>query len=564
MKKKFLFGAIVSFFLIGLIAIYPLKLVHAVTVTEDVRSQISALLAQVQVLQKQIATIQSQNQSSSSTQAASGVATPVTLNEKESISLISDSGAPVRVMCRLVPIMAYGRGESVYIIQSLLKDGGYYPEGYVTGYFGKLTSAAVNRFQSDNGIKATGILDQATIERLRERMANKFPQCVPPASLSVTAPAAGDSWRVGEDHAIVWTSDGLVGAGRTVTITTAAPLPACLRSTPACAIAVPDVHPYVIADHVANVGSYSWRIPSSFSASNIGTQEITVVIDGTSVRGVSDPFVILANGSPAPISTSTLSIQTSYLPGGVIGQPYSASIAAIGGTGDYTWSISGSLPDGIARSQVQIQCFKAPCLQPLIIQGTPTTAGTYTFTAQVSDGTSTAQGSFSITVAPPVSSKPLSIVTDSFPDAVVGAAYSQPVQATGGTGRYTWSVVGGALPTGMTLRSFVMDCAQPLPEMTSNCSGITWSIVGTPTAMGIYTFVLQVSDGQQVVTRSMKIAVASATTLPPPILKKTATSSPSVSANNSDSGSQDQYVLMASALESMRKLLLNLLDQFSH
>lgn len=41
--------------------------------------------------------------------------------------------------------------------------------------------------------------------------------------------------------------------------------------------------------------------------------------------------------------------------------------------------------------------------------------------------------------------------TTSLPDGVVGEPYSATLQATGGSGTYTWSIAAGALPAGLTL-----------------------------------------------------------------------------------------------------------------
>ena len=56
-------------------------------------------------------------------------------------------------------------GEAVKKIQTALKNKGYYT-GSVDGIFGKLTTAAVKKFQSDNGLTADGVVGSATMKKL--------------------------------------------------------------------------------------------------------------------------------------------------------------------------------------------------------------------------------------------------------------------------------------------------------------------------------------------------------------------------------------------------------------
>jgi hypothetical protein len=165
-----------------------------------------------------------------------------------------------------------------------------------------------------------------------------------------------------------------------------------------------------------------------------------------------------------------LAITTSSLPAGTVNQPYSTTLQATGGISPYTWSVvGGSLPNGLQLNSLTGN-----------ISGTPAAAGTFTFTAQVADSQSPAATNtkqFSIVVnSPPVAT--LNITTTSLPNGRVTVAYSQTLQATGGTLPYTWSLASGTLPPGLSL------------------SATTGRISGTPTKKGTYSFVVSVRDSQ--------------------------------------------------------------------
>jgi hypothetical protein len=74
------------------------------------------------------------------------------------------------------------------------------------------------------------------------------------------------------------------------------------------------------------------------------------------------------NGPPPPL---TLSCSANT---GIVGTPYSSPLAAAGGTPPYTYNIGGTLPPPLTLNA-----------STGAITGTPTTAGTYTFTAGVTD-----------------------------------------------------------------------------------------------------------------------------------------------------------------------------------
>jgi large repetitive protein len=76
-----------------------------------------------------------------------------------------------------------------------------------------------------------------------------------------------------------------------------------------------------------------------------------------------------------------------------------------------------------------------------------------------------------------VHAAPLVITTKTLPAATAGTAYSQQLTATGGTGRYTWTLASGTLPAGLAL----------------SASG---TIAGTPAGSGTSTFTVQAADGE--------------------------------------------------------------------
>jgi hypothetical protein len=167
-----------------------------------------------------------------------------------------------------------------------------------------------------------------------------------------------------------------------------------------------------------------------------------------------------------PTSTSSpLTMVTSSLPGGTVGTSYFfGGVYAAGGTPDYTYTVTqGALPKGLKLARTTG-----------LITGTPTVAGTSSFTVQAEDSARSTPVSqtLSIVVAPDVK---LSVTTTTLKVAKESKAYSTTLAATGGTLPYAWSVTAGALPAGLTLSS----------------SGV---IAGTPTASGTSTFTVQAVD----------------------------------------------------------------------
>lgn len=122
-------------------------------------------------------------------------------------------------------------------------------------------------------------------------------------------------------------------------------------------------------------------------------------------------------------------VTPSPLPMAYVDEPYSVALEARGGITPYSWDvIAGTLPPGLS-------------LDPNtgIISGTPSSPGTANFTAQVTDAVpETATRVFDLPVV-----ERLEITTPSpLPSAAEGVPYSVTLECQGGTGPYTWSVVG--------------------------------------------------------------------------------------------------------------------------
>jgi hypothetical protein len=246
-------------------------------------------------------------------------------------------------------------------------------------------------------------------------------------------------------------------------------------------------------------GTVTWSVsqgslPSGLTLTSAG------VISGTPTASGLSNITVSATDSSTPPQNKTqalsitispaLSITTTSLPAGTVGTAYSQNIQSSGGTLPISWSVtSGSLPAGLTLAGNSIGVG--------VLSGTPTTLGSSPFTVTAKDSSTPAVSvnqQFTLVINNP----PLSITTASLPNSTVNKAYSAPLQATGGTAPYTWTVAtGSTLPAWLTLGG----------------SGTNWTLSGTPTTAAVATFSLKVTDSSvpsQSQTQALTLTVASA------------------------------------------------------
>lgn len=203
-----------------------------------------------------------------------------------------------------------------------------------------------------------------------------------------------------------------------------------------------------------------------------GTQGFSAV---DVLTGNQDFTFFIAGGGMLSITT------TSPLPQCTTNSPCTDTINATGGSPNYSWSVtSGTLPTGMSL---------CPGYQGLAcnLSGTPTVAGTSSFTVQVCDSTPTCVSKpFQVTVA----NAALSITSPPImpPGTVGSASYTVSFSGAGGVSPYTWSI---ACTAGPCVSGQIGGLSM---QASTGKYGDGSGGNGTPTTAGTYTVVVTITD----------------------------------------------------------------------
>jgi hypothetical protein len=227
---------------------------------------------------------------------------------------------------------------------------------------------------------------------------------------------------------------------------------------------------------VGGSGTYAWSetgpLPPGLTLSAAGQ------LSGTPVTAGNYPITVTATDASNPplagsipvsikIADSMIVVATAAPPPGTVTYPYPGFTFSVtsGGSPPFTWTVTtGRLPAGLTLGSDGS------------LSGTPTSAGSASFTVAATDSASpagTASRPFSVqinsTVAPVITQTPPP------PPATNGLSYAYQFAESGGALPLSWAVTSGALPPGLTL-------------------GSDGSLSGTPTTTHSFTFTVTLTD----------------------------------------------------------------------
>ncbi len=158
-----------------------------------------------------------------------------------------------------------------------------------------------------------------------------------------------------------------------------------------------------------------------------------------------------------------------FLPNAVAGTAYTETFTFSGATSPLTITAPSGAPAGLTFSAGTSSA---------TLSGNPTTPATGSFEIQiVNGGGQVFTLTYGLRILPSTAGLTLSPTT--LPAGISKVAYDQTLTVSGGTAPFTWTIVSGTLPPGLTL---------------STSTSASNAITGTPTASGTFPFTIMITD----------------------------------------------------------------------
>ncbi len=249
-------------------------------------------------------------------------------------------------------------------------------------------------------------------------------------------------------------------------------------------------------------GSYTWSgtvsgagsagLSLSAAGHIIGTPTAAGLVNVSATVADSSNLSDTSSKSLSFVVYAPVAITTTTLPSTVVGEVYDQTLSATGGAGTYTWTgtVTGAGAAGLSLNAAGH------------VIGTPTAAGAVSVAATATDSANagnSATKTLNFTVGSGVT-----ITTASLPNGVANSSYDQPLNASGGSGTYTWSgSLSGTGSAGLSLTT-------------------AGHVFGTPTAIGPVTVSATATDtansanvGSKTLNFTVYVGVAITTTTLP-------------------------------------------------